>query len=766
MMTSVPPSSPATREVSVLPRHTALGLAALAALLAIAAAFLPSLGGRPASVEIVSWIDPLLLDSGTVMRSATGGDRALRSYLLTGREDAAYEVSSSATRESLKQLRATARLGDEETRKLADSFAVKTESWLEFADELAAKSKNEGIEAGKLALETGVGTNRLELTRSAFEALDKRLRSLRDEQLRLDGAAASRARLLSLAALVAAAAAAAVALVLGIRAGRPVVVPVQPLDPVLLRAVIEPLEEGVVVFGGDGHPLASNAAASRLAAADEGSAPALLRAEGEPLESDGGPAAAALRGEVVSDCRLLAQSAEGALTPVSVSAAPVTRDDGSVIVAVLALRSRASQERLAADLAGAALRVETVERELAKSETEATAARKEAAAAAARAAELETRAAVLEASSVSDAHVSDVVQAAHAVGIAVFDAREFRLLAANETGLRLLGERRRERDARGSSLVEIVPGAETNGLAKAFRQVALSAQAHVVEEAEIGGLRHGVAYWHYSVAPLIGPSGMVERLMLAGVDVTPFVETRRAVDTTRHEAEVEQSHRVEDVLVAVSNNLRTPVTSIRGMVGIFRDKYCEGIPDVTALHFLELTQRNAEQMAMLVEDMAELSALGRQPLGFAEVPLAAVVEEAWQASPRPGLELRIAGPLPIVRADRARLSRAIKDVFDVAGQLKAEATSFVHVRARDLGTKWEIEIADNGRGFDPHAAESLFGPLAAYDGTSNGANGSGSVLGVGIGLAATRRIAQLHGGDARATGEVGKGATYSITIEK
>ena len=60
-----------------------------------------------------------------------------------------------------------------------------------------------------------------------------------------------------------------------------------------------------------------------------------------------------------------------------------------------------------------------------------------------------------------------------------------------------------------------------------------------------------------------------------------------------------------DVLLAISNDLRTPILSIQGMVELFRAKYAEAVPDVTALHYLELTQRNADQIATLIEEMAK-----------------------------------------------------------------------------------------------------------------------------------------------------------------
>src|SRR6185369_7590037 len=125
-----------------------------------------------------------------------------------------------------------------------------------------------------------------------------------------------------------------------------------------------------------------------------------------------------------------------------------------------------------------------------------------------------------------------------------------------------------------------------------------------------------------------------------------------------------------------------------------------------------------------------------------------------------------AGPLPVVRADRAKLTRAIRDVFDAAVRWRGdEGIPWVHVAARDHGSQWEIEITDNGRGFTDDEAESLFGPLARF--SSPDAVEASTKLGtIGVGLAAVRRIAELHGGSAAVSSAPGKGTTYSLFIGK
>jgi signal transduction histidine kinase len=892
------------RGATAIPRWLALSCAAGIAALAIAVALIPSFVPTRAEQDaaVIGWIDPLVQNSGTAIRNAIEGDRALRSYVLMknpkAEDDRTYDKAQGDVREGIRQIRTFAGSADDVTKREVEGFVRSLENWLEFAGKLDRKAHDEGREAAAAVLLVGVGADSLDVVREAYDSLERQLRAVRDEHVargkEMDGVQQLGSLL---PRVVLALAACALAIWLAFRASAVVRPPEPALDLGGLRNALDRMADGVAIATHDGIVL-SNAAAGRVIEAPGGlpRAVALYRGEDEPISEDEDPLALALAGERVAGRQLFVARPGGGLARVTVSAMPVTDDHGETIAAVAVFADQGEAEHLTAEVRAALTRARAAEEALELANQRADDLGRELADANATLQQVESS------SLVQERKLSRLVSSMSVVGVALFDAKEFRLLDVNEHGLQMLGERRRIRDARGSTLSEIVPNAEECGLADIFRRVTSSGELFASDEYRCEGLRHGISVWRFSLTPIAAREGdAAAELLFAGVDVTAAVEARErlvheierkqrmmqaaidrlpegvvvadadgqvraanraalaygtpasglaagsdvadfasawrctptaggpqvlvdafpltkalrgevvsdaeltihatsgepgrpvrisafpvlaegqktvgAVMVARDAKRVEtvsangtspseEGYRFEDTLLAISNDLRTPIVSIQGMVDIFRQKYAEAVPDVTALHYLELTQRNADQIANLINEFAELSELGRSSVSLSDVPLAAVVEEAWHASSRGGVDLRVTGPLPVIKADRGKLVRALRDLFDMCVRWRSDGgISWVHVRTKDLGSEWEIEISDNGRGFGAEEGEALFGPLARPSDERNYMQSS-QVGFVGVGLAAVRRVAEMHGGAAAAAGVPGKGATYSLMLAK
>lgn len=761
------------RDAAAASRPVALACALAIALLALLGAWV--LWSSPGRVDsaLSDWIDPLYAQASIVERDIADTDRLLRLFVLQGRaaDAKSFEDKRAEAAKSIAELRAIAQKADRVPREAAETFALSAEKWTGFADEWFKAARGESLDANRTSVMARMGPEDplqdMIKERKSLEAAVKEAR-----QARLDTAASSEGSRPMRTGLGYGLVFAACLLgfYLALRSGRSVATVDPGLDMGLIRAVLDQIPDAVAIFGEDGKLMVSNLAAARVVESvdygEEGhrSRLALYRSDDEPISDDESPLMLALAGHHVHERAMFATSYDGSRAPVEVHAEPVL-DNGRATAAVVVVRDKANELRFESDVQAAVARAEAAESNISDLTKQLRNAEQSLASATAAVQELSTTAEQNRIDAESKAErFRRLIEGSGTVGVALFDVGEFRLLDANVPALELLGERRRARDVRGSKLIEIAPGCESSGLSDLFRKVVASGEPYSSEEYYCQGLRHGAAYWSFSLIPMAAtPGGPAEEIVLIGNNITDEVEHRAEVAAS---AAARGGWTIEDVLLALANDLRTPILSIQGMIELFRMKYAEAVPDVTALHYLELTQRNADQIAALIDGLVGLSALGTEGMNVQEIPLAATIEEAWRANQRPGIELRVAGPLPTVRADRAMIQRAFRDLFDEAARTKKDGPgAWMHVRVREVGQSWEVELTDNGKGIGETDPEILFGPLARN--VVHVPNSvSPTLVANGMGLAAVRRVAELHGGTAAARNGDEEGAVFTFTIAK
>jgi C4-dicarboxylate-specific signal transduction histidine kinase len=120
------------------------------------------------------------------------------------------------------------------------------------------------------------------------------------------------------------------------------------------------------------------------------------------------------------------------------------------------------------------------------------------------------------------------------------------------------------------------------------------------------------------------------------------------------------------------------------------------------------------------------------------------------------MRLDLATDLPRVRGDRVQLQQVVLNLVlngleamrDVNGRDPA-----LVIRTSRAGTTATVTIEDSGIGIEMHDVERLFQPLYTT-----------KTEGLGMGLAIARRIIDAHGGQLRASNNVGGGATFEFTL--
>ena len=243
---------------------------------------------------------------------------------------------------------------------------------------------------------------------------------------------------------------------------------------------------------------------------------------------------------------------------------------------------------------------------------------------------------------------------------------------------------------------------------------------------------------------------------LAARAAAELAETRAAlVDELER-----KNQELEAFSYSVSHDLRAPLRSIDGFSQALLEDY-EGRLDDTASDYLRRVRAAAQRMGELIDDLLELSQVGRAELHRGLVNLSAVAESvAADLSGRvgdrhvkfvvqPGLE---------VHADSRLMRAALENLLGNAWKFTSKVQSaVVEFGAEDRDGATVYFVRDNGSGFDMKYADKLFSPFQRL-------HSEAEFPGTGIGLATVYRIVDRHGGRVWASGAVGEGATVSFTI--
>ena len=225
------------------------------------------------------------------------------------------------------------------------------------------------------------------------------------------------------------------------------------------------------------------------------------------------------------------------------------------------------------------------------------------------------------------------------------------------------------------------------------------------------------------------------------------------------------SQNVNEFIAMLAHELRNPLAPIRTAVKVMGNPAA----DANAREQMrETIDRQSAHLARIVDDLVDISRITRGAIKLERAPedLAAIARQALETS-APAVQARghsiavVAPPMPVtVIADRHRLNQVISNLIANAARYTPEGGSIeLTVEARE-GSAW-VRVKDNGQGIDPEMRERIFDMFV--QGRSPLERVSG---GLGVGLALSRRLVELHGGSLTVNSEgIGKGSEFVVRLE-
>ena len=237
-------------------------------------------------------------------------------------------------------------------------------------------------------------------------------------------------------------------------------------------------------------------------------------------------------------------------------------------------------------------------------------------------------------------------------------------------------------------------------------------------------------------------------------NVRDITERKRAEEAIR-----ERTTEMERFIYTVSHDLRSPLISISGFMGLIEQDAQAG--DLERLkNDLRIINKSISKMDKLLHETLELSRIGRVINPPEDVPFRDIIGDALGQDEKTiesrGVKISIYPDMPIIHVDRMRIVEVLVNLIENSVKyMGSQPNPEIEIGQRIDGKDRIFFVRDNGIGIDPSHHDKVFDLFYKLDKRSEGS---------GAGLAIVKRIIEVHGGRIWIESELGKGCTMCFTL--
>ncbi|MEA2760871.1 MAG: hypothetical protein QOD47_155 [Gemmatimonadaceae bacterium] len=248
-------------------------------------------------------------------------------------------------------------------------------------------------------------------------------------------------------------------------------------------------------------------------------------------------------------------------------------------------------------------------------------------------------------------------------------------------------------------------------------------------------------------------------------DITARKEAEESA--ARRAIELEQSNSdLRQFVYLASHDLQQPLRGVASYGRLLSDRYGDAL-DARAARWISYITEGVDRMQRLIDDLFTLAGVGTDVKGFQPLSVDATVQLCWDtlvvANATVDANLTTTA-LPVIEGDAQQIELLFQNLLGNAikyrrRDIPLEVSIAAERSASPLGPIWEFAVRDNGIGFDTAYRDQIF---EIFRRLHSGAEYEGT----GIGLALCRKIVERHGGRIWADSTVGKGSTFTFSLNE
>ncbi|MBI5712198.1 MAG: PAS domain S-box protein [Chloroflexi bacterium] len=285
-------------------------------------------------------------------------------------------------------------------------------------------------------------------------------------------------------------------------------------------------------------------------------------------------------------------------------------------------------------------------------------------------------------------------------------------------------------------------------------------------------LRHKDGSWRIveSVARNLLNNPSVNGVIINTRDVTE----RKHIEALQKEKEAaEEANRAKSQFLAnMSHELRTPLNAILGYSEMLEEE-AKAIGQSALAEDMQRIYSSGKHLLGLINDILDLSKIeaGKMPLYLETFEVNTMILETVNLiqplieKNQNRLNLRPMNHTGEMHSDIVKVRQILYNLISNAAKFTTQGEITLEVSRETASAAMSDEdwivlrVSDTGIGLSEEQIQQLFRPFVQGDTSTTRKFG-----GTGLGLAITKHFCQMLGGDIRAGGEVGKGATFTVKL--